>query len=262
LIEAFRLLPESPDLFLNEPPVRYWTFRKGRELIQLKPIVSKLHPLNRTIVSDDYDRSLDYLTEVLRPFGGLKIHSIPGGSTAWSWKIPSRWRLYEAYIEHDGHRILDLWDNVLHVVSWSLPIDREVGIEELRAHLHTLSDRPRVVPYEFKYYELDWGFCMTHEQACSLPEGRYHAVIRSEYVRDNLNVGEFTLKGTQDKGILITTHLDHPAQANDGLSSCAVAVGLIQRLAKRDLNHTCRIIFQPENIGTTAYLFANQQQEQ
>ena len=259
MIEAFRLLPESPDLFLNEPPVRYWTFRKGRELIQLKPIVNKLHSLNRTIVSDDYDKSLNYLAEVLGPFGAVKTHSIPSGSTAWSWEIPSRWRLHEAYIEHDGRRILDLRDNILHVVAGSLPIDEEIDLEELRTHLHTLPDRPRVVPYEFKYYELDWGFCMTHEQACSLSEGRYRVFIRSEYIRDNLNVGEFTLKGAQDKGILITTHLDHPAQANDGLSSCTVAVGLIQRLAGRDLKHTYRIIFQPENIGTTAYLFANQQ---
>lgn len=260
LVEAFRLLSHSPNFFLTEEPKRYWTYWKGRELVQMKPIVTKLHPLNRVLISHDYEKALDYLAEVLLPFGPLQIHRIPCGTIAWAWQVPRFWKLREAYIEYEGRRILDVRDNILHVVLGSLPVDWTVDLNELRAHLHTRPDRPKAVPYEFKYYELsesDWGFCLTHEQASHLKHGSYHVVIKSEYTDGSLSVGEYILRGEEETGIIITTHLDHPGQSNDGLSSCAVAVGLIQRLSKRELKHTYRIIFQPENIGTTAYLHAN-----
>ena len=45
----------------------------------------------------------------------------------------------------------DLKDHPLHIISYSLHIDKIVTKEELMKHLHTNPKRPEAIPWEFKY---------------------------------------------------------------------------------------------------------------
>ena len=54
-----------------------------------------------------------------------------------------------------------------------------------------------------------------------------------------------------DREILLFAHLDHPHQANDNLSGVACLVDLVKRIKKP--NHTIKLVFCPETIGSIAY---------
>jgi len=117
-------------------------------------IIKDLWFKRRDIISDGYDESLEYLAKIIP----LVIHNIPSGTECWTWIVPDKWTIKDAYVEDlDGSRIIDLKDHPLHVLSYSLPIDDVVSKEELVKHIHTNSKRPESIPFEFKYYERDWG---------------------------------------------------------------------------------------------------------
>ncbi|MDL1944915.1 DUF2172 domain-containing protein [Chloroflexi bacterium CFX2] len=119
--------------------------------------------------------SSNYMTETYAPL-----------TPVWTWKVPERYVVHEAYLEtEDGERIVDFKDNPLHIVSYSLPIDKVLGFEELQPHLYFNEKRPHTVPWIFKYYERDWGFCLPKNTFDKLPrDKKYHAVIKSEFVTD------------------------------------------------------------------------------
>ena len=61
----------------------------------------------------------------------------------WTWKVPERYVVHEAYLEtEDGERIVDFKDNPLHIVSYSLPVDKILSFEELQPHLYFNEKRP------------------------------------------------------------------------------------------------------------------------
>ena len=131
-------------------------------------MIKLIHDLwrkNRNLISDDYDQSLEYISKLIP----LKIHKIPSGTKCWTWTIPEKWSVKEAWIKDlDGNIILDFKDNPLHVMSYSLPINKIVSKEELIKHIHTRADRPNSIPYEFKFYERDWGLCIEHNKLNNL----------------------------------------------------------------------------------------------
>ena len=67
-----------------------------------------------------------------------------------------------------------------------------------------------------------------------------------------MKIGVHTIKGKTDREVLLFAHLDHPYQANDNLSGVACLVGLAKKLK---CQHTIKIIFCPETIGSIAYAF-------
>lgn len=161
----------------------------------------------------------------------------------------------------DGKKILDFKDHPLHLVSYSKAIDRILTWEELVPHVHYSAKRLRAIPWEFKYYERDWGFCLSKAQFDSLDR----AVIRSEFVGDpqqGLRVGCGVIAsqggGAPDLGeFLIVADVCHPYQANDSITGVAVAIEMARRLAERPLpphSMTVRFLFCPETIGSIAYL--------
>jgi aminopeptidase-like protein len=154
----------------------------------------------------------------------------------------------------------------LHLVSYSLPVDRIVDWNELEAHLHYSAKRPQAIPWEFAYYERSWGFCLSKDQFDRLPRNtRYRAVIRSEFVSapdQGLRVGVGAIPPDGGSGrsageILICAHVCHPHQANDDLSGVATAVEVARRLAEHPLptgSMGVRFLFGPETIGSICYL--------
>lgn len=83
-----------------------------------------------------------------------------------------------------------------------------------------------------------------------LSEGEYEVFIDTEYKKGTMKIGVHTIPGASDREILLFAHLDHPFQANDNLSGVACLVDLATKLKA---NHTIKIIFCPETIGSIAY---------
>src|SRR3989344_4311287 len=161
-------------------------------------IVKDLWYTKRDIVSDGFDDALDYISKIIP----LKIYKIPSWTKCWTWTVPEKWSVKDAYIESlSGNRILDIKNHPLHVMSYSLPINKVVSREELLAHLHTRVDRPNAIPFEFKYYEQDWGFCIQHNKLKEITEEKYKVVIDSQFQKGDLKIGEYTIKGKSQKTI-------------------------------------------------------------
>lgn len=217
----------------------------------LKPILERLYPLHRTLVSDGFDQAL----EIVREYIPLDIEEYACGSQAWTWMIPPRYRVLEAYLADQlGNTIVDWLDTPLAVVSYSPSVDAWLTLDELRPHLHVAEGG---IPWVYKYYERDWGFCITKDQYDDLnPHGRFHAVIRSQYLsRPGMHVGTLKL-GRRKEEIVVLAHLDHPAQANDDASGVVTAMEVANRLIKKPLPEdalSVRFLFGPETIGSIAY---------
>lgn len=236
-------------------------------LRSLKAIVEELYPLHRTLVSEGTDTALQIIASHFPKAGDFAIETYPPGAEAWTWRIPERYVVHEAYLETiEGRRILDFKDHPLHLVSYSKPIDRVLTWVELEPHLHYSTKRPHAIPWEFKYYERNWGFCLSKAQFDSLDRAaQYRAVIRSEFVGDpqqGLRIGCGVI-APQDGAapgfgeFLIVADVCHPYQANDSITGVAVVVEVARRLAERPLpphSMGIRFLFCPETIGSIAYL--------
>jgi len=233
----------------------------------LKQLVEELYPLHRTLVSDGTDTALSIIASHFPEDGKFQIETYSPKSPAWSWIIPERYVVHEAYLETEsGGKIVDFKNNPLHLVSYSLPIDKVVTWEELEPHLHYSLRRPNAIPWQFKYYERDWGFCLSKTLFDSLDRNvRYHAVIKSEFLtspEQGLRVGTGTLHALNGQPehfgeFLYCADVCHPYQANDSLTGVAVAVETAWRLASMPLprySMSVRFLFCPETIGSIAFL--------
>ena len=106
-------------------------------------LIEDLWYKQRNIVSDEYEEALKYISNIIP----LKIHEVSTGTKCWTWTIPEKWTVNEAWIEDlDGNRLLDFKDHPLHVISYSLPINKIISKNELMEHLHTNSKRPNAIP--------------------------------------------------------------------------------------------------------------------
>ncbi|MBI5625566.1 MAG: DUF4910 domain-containing protein [Elusimicrobia bacterium] len=234
---------------------------------RLKDIVSELHPLARTLACKDTEAALKIIAGRFPASGNCRVETIPAGTQAWDWVVPERYEVREAYLAfEDGKRIADYADNPLHLVSYSLPVDRVVSWEELAPHLHFSEKRPDAIPWVFRYYDRTWGFCLAKKIFDSLPrDKRYRVVIKSEFqgAPAGLSVADAVLgpppaKGAADFGeFIVCANVCHPRQSNDSITGVAVAVELAHRLAERPLppdSMAVRFLFCPETIGSIAYL--------
>lgn len=230
-------------------------------------LLEAMYPLHRTLVSDGTDEALRLLGDSLPPEASWATETYPPGTPVWTWTVPERYVVHEAYLAHEGGaRIVDFADHPLHLVSYSEPVDATLTFDELAPHLHTAPHRPDAIPWEQKYYERSWGFCLPQSTFDALPrDGRYRAVIRSEFVTDperGLRVGTALVHpaGGPDPAageFLVCAHIDHPAQANDDLSGVVTAAEVARRLVADPLPAgamSVRFLFCPETIGSIAYL--------
>jgi aminopeptidase-like protein/aminoglycoside N3'-acetyltransferase len=222
------------------------------ENASMEELISALWRLPRDIVSDGYDTALRALSTQVP----MTVHEYPTGTECWTWLVPEKWTCQGAWLETlDGRRLFSYADNPLHVVSYSLPVDREVSREELFEHLHVHQGLADAVPFVFKYYERDWGLCCSRTFKESLRDDRYRVVIRSEFSYGTLKVGEVIVPGKSSDSFVLCAHLCHPAMVNDDLSGVVVGLKVMQQLLKRqDLRYTYRFLILPEIIGSAAYL--------
>ena len=172
--------------------------------------------------------------------------------------MPREWNLRGAWIEGpDGSRVVDTADSPLHVLGYSVPVDAVVSLDELRDHVFTHADDPELIPYRTSYWKEQWGFCMTRRQLESLEDGDYHVVVDATLEDGSLTSGEVNLPGASDAEFLLTTHVCHPALANDNLSGVVLLWALAKTLAEQTLTHTFRLLWSPGTLGPLCWLDRN-----
>ncbi len=217
---------------------------------------SQLWPLNRSLTGEGLRETLKQISKHLP---NLSIKSVKSGTKVFDWIVPPEWYVSEAYIiDPNGKKICDFTTNNLHLVGYSMPLNKKISLKELQKHLHSVPENRDAIPYVTSYYEKRWGFCLTQNQRESLKEGEYKVVINSKIFSGKLNYGELILPGKVDKEIFISTYICHPSMANNELSGPTVTTYLAKWL--KDLPnryYTYRIIFIPETIGSITYLSSN-----
>lgn len=232
---------------------------------QLK-FIEKVYPLHRTLVSDDIDLTLNIISENL-PLefkNNFKIVSIESGTKCWTWITPKKYVVKKAYIEDEnGNKILDFFDNYLHLVSYSQPVNTFLTFEELEKKLFFNKKRPNAIPWKFYYYKEDWGFCLSYNQFLSLDKNiKYKVVIDCEFKNDFLKVGELLIKGKKEEEILIVTNICHPYQVNDSITGVSSVIEMIYKLTHFEFNKSLRILFLPETIGSICYFASDEKRAQ
>jgi aminopeptidase-like protein len=217
-------------------------------------LIEALFPICRSITGDGVRQTL----RILQRQVPLQIREVPSGTEVFDWKVPQEWNVREAYIETlDGRRVVDFADCNLHLLQYSVPVNRVVPLEELRQHLYSLPEAPDWIPYRTAYYANTWGFCVAHRQLEQLTDPQYRVVIGSTLADGSMTYGELLLPGETADEVLITAHVCHPSLANDNLSGLAVATALAARLSEVRRRYSYRFLFAPGTIGSISWLAHN-----
>lgn len=222
--------------------------------------LAHLFPVRRSITGDGNRQTLAHLSSI----APMKIHEVSSGTEVFDWRVPQEWRAEKAWVEdREGNRLVDYDNHPLHLVNYSMAVDRRIDWEELDSHLFVHPELPDAIPYRTSYYEKSWGFCVSQNQreVMRAANGPFHVVVDSEHFDGSLSYGEILLPGTHDREFLISSYICHPQMANDGVSGMlltALLARALMSMPKRRWSY--RIIFVPETIGAIAYCHRNSQE--
>ncbi len=244
----------------------------------LKTTLEELFKFDRQLMGPGYDAALEYLNMLIP----LEILEFPTGTEFGTWTVPEEWVAREAWVKFNGEKIIDFAKDPLALQVYSLPFKGTVSKEELLKHLNWSDALPMSIPYVFKFYDRDWGFCVPRTRVQTLTsvdegyeesvknglisitdsyketwddileDGEYEVLIDTEFKPGVMKVGVHTIPGKSDREILLFAHLDHPNQANDNLSA---VVCLLDVMKKYKGEHTIKLVFCPETIGSQAYAY-------
>ncbi len=221
---------------------------------------NELFSICRSITGDGIRKSLNIIKN---NFPKLKLIKIKSGKKIFDWKVPMEWNIKDAFVkDKKGNKIIDFKSNNLHVVNFSVPINKKISKKDLLRKLHSNKKKLNAIPYMTSYYEKNWGFCTTHKQKKEIKRAykskdKFHVVIKSKLKKGNLVYGEYIIPGKSKKEILISTYLCHPSMANNELSGPIVSMGLINYFKRKKNLKTIRFIFIPETIGSICFLKKN-----
>jgi aminopeptidase-like protein len=232
------------------------TYESNEQLgSQMHQLIAKLYPICRSITGDGVRKSL----YILKQYIPLEIYEVPTGTPVFDWTVPKEWNVRDAYVKNSrGEKVIDFQKSNLHVLNYSIPIQKKMSLTELKEHLFSMSDRPDWIPYRTSYYNENWGFCLTHRQLQELEEGEYEVYIDSSLEAGHLTCGEYFLQGETDEEILFSCHICHPSLCNDNLSGISLATFLAKHLSSLSLRYSYRFLFVPGTIGSITWLSLNE----
>jgi len=226
---------------------------------ELFAFAAKIYPFCRSITGNG-------VRQTLREVGAhiaLDIHEVPTGTAVFDWTIPREWNIRDAYIKNErGEKVVDFQKSNLHVMSYSVPVQRRMSLGELKQHLYTLPDQPELIPYRTSYYAENWAFCMAHSQLEALQDEAYEVLIDSSLADGHLTYGEYLHQGETDDEFLLSVHVCHPSLADDNCSGIALLTHLAKRLARLKTRFSYRFLFVPGTIGAITWLARNEDQVQ
>ena len=211
---------------------------------------------NRSLTGKGTLKTLNFIkTKIPR----LKIKKFKSGKKVFDWIIPNEWNVNHAYIEDlNGKRLVDFNDNNLHLVGYSVPVNKIINFKKLKKKIHTIKKLPNAIPFRYSYYSKDWGFCLEYNKYKKFKNTDYKVVIDSSLKKGNLFYGELLIKGKSKKEILLSTYICHPSMGNNEVSGPVLLTAISRYLIKKNnLFYSYRIIFIPETIGSIAYIHKN-----
>ena len=74
--------------------------------------------------------------------------------------------------------IVDFKKHNLHVMNYSIPINKKISLDELKKTF-TLPNQPNAIPYVTSYYKRDWGFCIEYNKFKRLKKGQYKEILNT-----------------------------------------------------------------------------------
>ena len=224
----------------------------GAEMYQM---VYDLYPICRSITGNGVRETLQYVKKKVP----LVINEIPSGTKVFDWTVPKEWNIRDAYVKDSkGKKVIDLNKSNLHVLNYSIPVQKKVSLQELKEHLFTIPEHPDWIPYRTSYYNENWGFCLSHKDYEKLNEDSYEVCIDSTLDKGHLTFGEYLIQGQLSDEVLISTHICHPSLCNDNLSGLATTVFLAKQLSIAHLKYSYRFLFIPGTIGSITWLSLNE----
>ncbi len=214
-----------------------------------------MYKLAPQLLGAGYDNCIKYLQHLI----DLEITEIPSGTKLGTWTVPDEWVPKDAWVKKNGKKILDYSKDPLSLMVYSRPFKGTVDAEKLKAHLFTSEERIDAFPYEYSFYERKWGVCMPkrkifNKEGKDKLKGKYEVMIDTEFKPGVMKIATHTIPGKTDREILLFAHIDHPHQANDNLSGVACLVDLVKRIKKKQYDHTIKLVFCPETIGSIGYV--------
>ena len=213
--------------------------------------MENLFPICRSITGNGVRQTLKIISNDIP----LKIHEVPTGTNCFDWNVPKEWNIRDAFVaDKNGKKIIDFQKCNLHVVGYSVPIDKWVDLIELKKHLHSLPEQPDAIPYVTSYYNENWGFCMAHDERLNLKEGKYHVHIDSSLKNGSMTYGECIIPGEKREEVFLSTYICHPSMANNELSGPVIAKFIAKWINSKPRKYSYRLIFIPETIGSIYYL--------
>jgi len=222
---------------------------------EMHRFMAELYPICRSITGNGVRETLRIISQHIP----IEIHNVPTGTQVFDWTVPKEWNIKDAYVKNScGERVIDFRRCNLHVVNYSVPVNKRITVAELKAHLHTLPDHPDWVPYRTSYYNENWGFCVAHSQLGELNDEEYEVCIDSSLEPGFLTYGEYFLPGESSDEVLISCHVCHPSLANDNLSGIALSTFLAKHLRATKNRYSYRFLFIPGTIGSIAWLSQNE----
>jgi len=221
-------------------------------------LAKKLYPIHRSITGDGVRQSL----EIIKAEIPIELKEVPCGEKVFDWEIPPEWNIKDAYVLDlsSGKKVINFKEHNLHIVGYSIPINKECSYEELLPHLHYIKDQPQAIPFVFSYYEEQWGFCLSYESFIKLDKNtNYKVIIDSDLnPKGSLTYAELILPGESDKELFFSSYICHPQMCNNELSGPVVLTELVKYVQdKKDRRFTYRFVIIPETIGSITYLSQN-----
>ena len=141
------------------------------EMIQL---MVELYPICRSITGNGTRQTLS----IIKKYFPIQVKEVKSGTQVFDWIVPKEWNVSDAYvISPKGEKIIDFKKSNLHLVNYSIPINKKIPLKTLKEHLHTLPKYPDVIPYVTSYYKQDWGFCLEHKKFLELENGEYSVFL-------------------------------------------------------------------------------------
>jgi len=213
-----------------------------------------LFPLCRSLTGDGTRKTLRYFQNINNEF---KILNFKSGKKVFDWSIPLEWNIKDAYIEHNSKKkFAEFKKNNLHILGYSMPVNKVIKKEELLKHIYSQKDQPNSIPYVTSYYKKRWGFCMTENTKKKLPSGNYKVLINSTLSKGIMEIMHAKISGKSKKEIFFSSYVCHPSMANNELSGPVLLNAIMQYLKTKYPKsfYSYRFVLLPETIGSIAYL--------